>query len=58
MMQKKEQNSEGTLKKYEYLLEVCEQIVDKVEDGCDIETDKVLEAYIEEAKQIIKKTKI
>lgn len=39
------------------LLEVLNNVVEKVEDGCDIENDEVLEAYIEDAKQLIKNGK-
>ena len=36
-------------------LEVFERIVEKVDDGCNIEGDEVLEAYTETAKDYLKK---
>jgi cellobiose-specific phosphotransferase system component IIB len=37
------------------LLHLLKVITEDVDEGCDIETDRVLEAHIDEAKQLIKK---
>lgn len=39
------------------MYEALEAIVEKVEDGCSIESDEILEVKIEDAKQALKKAK-
>jgi hypothetical protein len=48
-------SAEGKNKAAPGFLEVFEKIVEKVDDGCDIESDQVLEAYTETAKDYLKR---